>query len=122
MEEQVIPISNLFNNRFDDFVNSFDEEDIIIRHQNRDIISLGLLVIRRNSITSYTQIEKSTLRRNRDTGHTKMGKNTLRTNKDNNLSGIDKGMNSLNKVTFDVNFLYQGIIIYNEEKKKITRL
>lgn len=73
-----MPLFNICSNKLDNLVNSSDKENIINGCQNRDVMSLKLLVIKKNSVVGHTEIDKATLERNRDTGYTKIGKNVLR--------------------------------------------
>lgn len=40
MQKKVILLSNIFSNKFDDLVTSFDKEDIIYCHQTKNATSL----------------------------------------------------------------------------------
>lgn len=67
----------MFSNRFNELVNNSDKEDIISHHLNKDVTSLGLLVIGRNKIASHIEIEKIAIEKNRDASHTEIGKAIL---------------------------------------------
>lgn len=87
----------MFSNRLDYIVDSFDKEFIINCHCNENVMSPRLLVIKRNSVTGYTDMGKSALEKNRDTDHTKIGKSTFEHNKDASHTKIDKGILRRNK-------------------------
>lgn len=97
MQKKVIPLFNIFSNRLYNFDNSFKKDNIISHCQNRNVMSFELLAIKKNSIINLIKINENTLKRNRDVGHFE----------------IKKKIKSINKVTFDVSFLYWEIIIYN---------
>lgn len=62
------------------------------------------------------------MKRNRNAGYTEINKDALGNNRNTGDSEIKERINSANKVMSDVSFLYQRIIIYNEQKKKKIQL
>lgn len=97
LQEEVELLSNIFNNRLNDFVNSSDKEDIISRYQNRKVTSLWLLATGKNRVTSNSEIEEEAIARNRITSYSKIEVETEDANED----------------IFDINFFYWRIIKYN---------
>ena len=68
LQEEVISLSKMFNNRFDNFVNTSNKEDIISRHQTGNAISPWLPGIGRNRVAGNFQMQKGALERNKIAG------------------------------------------------------
>ena len=58
LQKEVVLLFNMFNNRFNDLVNSSDKEDVISCRQTKNATSPLLLGIRRNRIAGHSEIEK----------------------------------------------------------------
>ncbi len=58
LQEEVVPLSNTFSNRLDDLIDSFDEEDIISRRQNRNATSPQLSATRRDRVAGHSKPEE----------------------------------------------------------------
>lgn len=65
LQEEFVLLSNIFSNRLDDLVNSFDNNNVISHHQRKNATSSQLLVIGKNRVTSHSGIEKKAARKNR---------------------------------------------------------
>lgn len=90
LQKEVKLLSNIFSNRLDDFVNSYDEKDVISYCQNRNTMSLQLFVIEKNRVADHSEIEKRAIERNRVIS----------------CSEMEEEMEGTNKDIFDINFLY----------------
>ena len=55
LQEEVMLLSNSFNNRLDDFIDTSDEEDVINRRQTRNATSPRLSGIGRNGVASHSE-------------------------------------------------------------------
>ena len=51
-------LSNMFNNKLNDFVDSSDKEDVISCHQNKNAISPQLPAIGRDRVAGHSKPEK----------------------------------------------------------------
>lgn len=58
LQETVVPLSNIFNNKFDDLINSSDKKNVISCRQNRNSISLQLPAIKRNRVAGHFEPEE----------------------------------------------------------------
>ena len=58
MQEEVVSLSNIFSNRFDDLVNSSNKEDVISRCQNRNLTSPQLPAIRKDRVATHSELEE----------------------------------------------------------------
>ncbi len=58
LQEEVMPLSNTFSNRLDNFVDSSDEEDFISRHQNRNATSPQLSATGRDRVAGHSGPEE----------------------------------------------------------------
>ena len=58
LEEEVMPLFNIFSNMLDDLTDSFDEEDVISRHQNRNATSLQLSATKKDKVDGHSEPEK----------------------------------------------------------------
>lgn len=75
-------ISNILSNRIDNFVNSFDEEDIISHRQTKNATRSQQPSTRRNKIVVYSKREEWATRRNRIAEHSKKREEMDSINKD----------------------------------------
>lgn len=98
LQEEVVQLSNIFRDRLDDLVNSFDEEYVIIYHQRRNAISPWILAIERNRLADYFIIEKRATGRNRVVGHSRVEERAVRWNRVASHSEIEKGAIERNRV------------------------
>ena len=69
LQEEVVPLSNVFSNRLDDLVNTSDEEDVISRRQTRNATSPRLPGREKNRVAGNSQIQERASGRNRVAGH-----------------------------------------------------
>ena len=67
-----MPLSNKFSNRFDDLINSSDNEDVISRHQRRNATSPRLPATGKNGVAGHSRIEEGAAGRNRVASHSRM--------------------------------------------------
>lgn len=67
LQEEVVPLFNLFSNRLDDLVDSSDEEDIISRRLGRNVTSPQLPATRGNRVSGNSELDESMEGSNRDT-------------------------------------------------------
>lgn len=65
MQKEIVPLSNIFSNRLDDFVDNSNKEDVISCCQNWDATSPWLLAIEKNKVVGHSEIKKK-LKRNID--------------------------------------------------------
>lgn len=85
-------LSNIFNIKLDDFVNSSTEEDVINHYQNKNVTSFQLQVTRRNRVV----------------GHFKINKRATEKNRIANCFKRKEGIKGANENTFDVSFLLKN--------------
>lgn len=90
LQKEIKPLFNIFSNRLDNLVNSYDEENIISHCQNRNATSPQLPAIEKNRVAGHSKIEEGATERNRVTG----------------CFEIKEEIESVNEDTFDVSFLY----------------
>ena len=88
LQQEVVPLSNIFSNRFDDLVDSSDNKDVISRRQKKNATSPQLPAIGKNGVVGHSGIEKEAAGRNRVAGY----------------AGIEPGMNGANGDSSDVRF------------------
>lgn len=62
-----MPLSNLFSNRLDDFVDSSDEKDIISRRPDRNATSLRLPATQENRVAGDSELDEGMEGSNGDT-------------------------------------------------------
>ena len=60
-----MPLFNIFSNKLNDFVNNFNNKDVISRCQKENTTNSQLLAKKRNIVANYSQIEEETIRKNR---------------------------------------------------------
>ncbi len=53
-----MPLSNMFSNKFDDLIDSFNKEDIISHHQNRNAMNPQLLATGKNRVTTHSKLKE----------------------------------------------------------------
>ena len=58
LQEDIILLSNMFSNRLGNLVDSFDEDDIISRHQNKNATSPQLPATERDRVASHSESEE----------------------------------------------------------------
>ena len=88
LQEEVVPFSNIFNNRLDGLINSSDDKDVISRRQKKNATSLRLPATGRNEVAGHSRMEEGAAGRNRVASH----------------SGIEPGMEGANGDSSDVRF------------------
>lgn len=64
-----MPLSNIFSNRVNHLVDSFNDKDVINCHQSKNATSLQLSATRKNRVAGHFRIEEATAGRNRVPGH-----------------------------------------------------
>lgn len=57
LQEEIVPLSNIFSNRLDEFVNSSNENDVISYHLNRNAMSSQLPAIGRGKIAGQSELK-----------------------------------------------------------------
>lgn len=90
MQVKFMSLSNIFNSKLDNFFNKFNNKYIISCRQNKDITSLGLPIIEKNSVSSHTKIDEGPLKRNINASHIKIYENTSEMKRDTSYSEIKK--------------------------------
>lgn len=60
-------LSNLFSNKLNNLVNSFEEENIISCHPGKNATSPQLLATKRNRVTSNSELDEGMEGSNKDT-------------------------------------------------------
>ena len=88
LQEEVVPLSNIFSNRLDDLVDSSDDEDVISRRRRRNATSPRLPATGRNGVAGHSGMEEGAAGRNRVASH----------------SGMEPGMEGANGDSSDVRF------------------
>ena len=111
-------LSNIFNNMFDDFVNSSNKKDDICCYQTKNVINFSLPSIlksritknrasRRRRILGYSEIKKKALSKNRVADYSKTKETATRKNKVISYFEIEKNLeNKTNKNMSKINFLF----------------
>lgn len=66
LQEKIISLLNIFSNKFDNLVNSFNKEDFNSCHKNKNATSLWLLAIKKNRITGHFKLKEKIESINRD--------------------------------------------------------
>ena len=69
--KKVVLLSNMFSNRSNHLVDTFNKKDVNSYYQTRNAISLQLLITERNAVANYFEIEKEAIGRNRVTRYSK---------------------------------------------------
>lgn len=121
MQKEVVPLSNIFSNRLDNFVDNFNKEDVISHCQNWNATSPSLLAIEKNRVVSHSEIEKRVNKRNRFISYSKVKAGAIEKNRIICCSEIEKGIEVGKRDMFDVSFFYWGIIKSNLQRKKKIR-
>ena len=93
-----MPLSDIFNNRLDDFVDSSNDNDVISHRQGGYPINPWLLAIGRNEGGSDSIMEEEAVRRNKVIGHSKMKEKTVGTNRVASHCEIKEGDGRRNRV------------------------
>lgn len=81
-----MPLSNIFSNWLNNFINNSDKKNVISYYQNKNAIDSWLLAIRRSNIVGPIEIEEKTLKKNQVAGYFKMEEKIKDINK--NISNI----------------------------------
>lgn len=97
LQEEVVPLSNVYSNRIDDLVDSSNKEDIINRYQSRNATCLQLPDISKNRVAGHSKIKEGVIRKNGVTGHSERG----------------EGMEDMNGDMSEISFIDRGITRYN---------
>ena len=58
LQEEIVPLSNIFNNRLDDLIDSSNKKDIISYYQNRNATNSQLPATGKDRVTSYFELEE----------------------------------------------------------------
>ena len=58
LQKEVVLLSNMFSNRFDNLVNNSDKEDVINHCQNRNVINSQLPAIGKNKVVGHSKPEE----------------------------------------------------------------
>ena len=88
LQEEVVPLSNIFSNRLDDLVDSSDDKDVISRRRRKNATSPRLPAIGRNGVAGHSGIEEGAVGKNRVASY----------------SGIEPGIEGANGDSSDVRF------------------
>ena len=118
LQEEVVPLSNVFSNRLDDFVDTSDEEDVISRRWTRNATSPWLPRRGKNRIAGNSQMQEGALGRNRVAGHSKREERATGRNGVAGRSDKEEEMESANGDMSEVSFLNRGIIKCNWKRNK----
>ena len=105
MQEQVVPLSNVFNNKLDNFVNTSDDEDVISRRQTRNATSPQLPGRGKNRVAGNSQMQEGASRRNKVASHSERKKRATGRNGVAGRSDREEGMEGANGDMFEVSFL-----------------
>lgn len=108
-----MPFSNVLSNKLDDFVNTFDKEDIINCYQTRNATSPWLLNTERNRIADHSKIKEKALTKNKPASQTKIEKRTIKKNRVAEYFQRGEERENINKDISKISFLNQRIIKYN---------
>ena len=113
LQEEVVPLSNVFSNRLDDLVDTSDEEDVISRRQTGNATSSQLPGREKNRVVGNSQMQEGASERNRVIGHSEKEERASGRNGVAGRSDKEEGMEGANEDMSEVSFLDQGIIKYN---------
>ncbi len=124
LQEEVVPLSNVFSNRLDDLVDSSDKEDVIRCRRTRNATSPRLPgtgrnriaeegALGRNRVAGHSEMEEGASGRNRVAGHPEIEKGATGKNRVAGHSEMEKGIEGVDGDTSEVSFLYRGIIKCN---------
>ncbi len=114
----------MFSNRLDDLVDSSDEEDVIRCRRTRNATSPRLPgtgknriaeeeASGRNRVASHSEMEEGASGRNGIASYPEMEEEATGKNRVAGHSEIEKGIEGEDRDTFEVSFLYRGIIKCN---------
>lgn len=103
----------MFKNRFDNFVNTSNRENIISCCQTKNVTSFWLLEIKKNRVASNSQLQKGALGRNKVIGYSKIIEEVIEKNEDVKNSKKEEEIEGINKDMSKVIFLDQEIIKWN---------
>lgn len=106
LQKEIVPLSNIFGNRFDDFVNSSNKEDVICCYKTKNAISLWLLGKKKNRVADHFEIEKRTSEKKRVAGDVKIEEEATKKNKVPNHLEMEEKIESANWDMFKVSFFY----------------
>ena len=113
LQEEVVPLSNVFSNRLDDLVDTSNKEDVISRHQTGNATSPRLPGRKKNRVTGNFQMQEGASGKNRVAGHSEKEERATGRNGVAGRSDKKEGMEGANGDMSEVSFLDQGIIKYN---------
>ena len=113
LQEEVMPLFNVFNNRLDDLVDTSDEEDVISRHQTGNATSLRLLEKRKNRVAGNFQIQEGALGRNKVAGYSEREERATERNGIAGRSDKEEEMEGANRNMSEICFFDRRIIKYN---------
>lgn len=112
MQEEVLLLLNMLSNKFNDFVNTFNKQNIISRHQTRNAMSPLRPGTENNKVVGNSQIQKK-LQKNRVISYSKMKKRAIGKNGIAKYFKREKEMENTNGDISEVSFFNQRIIKYN---------
>ncbi len=117
LQEEVVPLSNMFSNRLDDLVDSSDEKNVICCRRTRNATSPRLPVTRRNRISEegasgknrvagHSEMKEGASGRNGVACHPEMEEGATARNRVAGYSEMEKGIEGADGNTSEVSFLH----------------
>ena len=107
LQEEVVPLSNMFNNRLDDLVNTFDKEDVISYYQTRNATSPRLPERGKNKVACNSQMQKKALGMNGVAGYSKRDERAIGRNRVAKRSDKEKVIEGANGNMSEASFFDQ---------------
>lgn len=102
-------LSNIFSNRLNDLVNTSDEENVISRHQIKNVTSPRLPS---TYVAGNSQMQERALERNRVSGHSEREERAIGRIGVTGRSDSKERIEDTNGDMSEVSFIDQGIIKY----------
>ena len=72
LQEEIVPLSNIFSNRLNDFIDNSDDENVISCRQRRNATSLRLPATGRDKVIDHSRMEEGAAGRNKVASHSRM--------------------------------------------------
>lgn len=69
LQKEVVQLSNIFSNKLNDLIDSFNSKNIINNCLRKNAISFQLLAIEKTQFASHFKIEKRLIGKSRVAGH-----------------------------------------------------
>ena len=113
LQEKVVPLCNVFNNRLDDLVDTSNEKDVISRRQTGNATSPRLLKRGKNKVAGNSQMQEGALERNRVAGHSEREERAIGRNGIPGRFDREKRIEGANRDMSEISFLNRRILKCN---------